>query len=164
MPDDSYLKLKIQDQLMNKKEKADSANIFSKTDFEYKQISAWLPEYRYLNKHLQHYVTFAMQPLTVPIYKVECSEKINHLQGKSRVVYYFCESFHIGQECNLKASNRQVDSRNSASFKDKFKTEELIKTYDVTLTYRRYFEEEHKYSPNNPYMKKREVRSLDAAI
>lgn len=88
--------------------------------------------------------------------QVECSVKKNQLTGKNRVVYFFCESFHIGQDVQLKVSRTQVDNRLSTNFKDRFKTEELVKVIEATIKFKEYVFTEENTTPEEA-VKKREV-------
>jgi hypothetical protein len=71
MPDDNYIKMREQNAAVKKSENSSAGSNFSKADFEYISIPPDLLEYRYLNRSLQHYYSFANKLMKVPIYKVK---------------------------------------------------------------------------------------------
>lgn len=73
MPDDNYVSMRENNAAQKKAGKTAAGSNFANTDFEYKSIPPELLEYRYINRMMQHYFTFANQSVVVPIYKVEGS-------------------------------------------------------------------------------------------
>lgn len=140
MPDDNYLSYldKID---TKKKEKSKGEKNLDKEEIKYKRISPFNLEYQFLNKAMQQYYTFANQNLKIPIYRVECSERKNQLTGKNRVLYFFCESLHIGQEVLLTHSQKSKEAKNLSSYKERFKMEEEPKILDVKIKYREAVED-----------------------
>lgn len=69
MPDDDYFSY-VKKVDTSKKDKKKSDLNLDKDDLRYKKISPLNLEYKFLNKAMQQYYTFANQSLKIPIYRV----------------------------------------------------------------------------------------------
>lgn len=72
MPDDNYMHNQGMTEGNRQEKNKNKDDAVDKKLLSYVNISPRNLEYCYLNKAMQHYFTFAMQNLKVPIYKVSC--------------------------------------------------------------------------------------------
>lgn len=133
---ESYLKDKYGLTLKNKQQKQKHQS-FAKNNVNNNDIRLSNLPLKLLDSSLQNYVNYANCYFNLSFLKADCYQSSDSNRKSHKNIFYFCESFQIGQEANRMMSGISEKRMRNVGLKEIFRNEGPIKNIELLIKYGR---------------------------